>query len=340
MDSIAMFMSSDRLREEHGMLNRLAVGLMNDGMQVTRVIPPFHKDIPPEYERSVSIIPKIHTQFAVPYLQRKVLSEKLCAELKKQKTTSIVCFGNDAAKIGASIAPILDIPLYQEVITMREANRVKKNAPVTRWLGATPSIERAVIERVGEDRAVFVPLGVASLPTRNELSNTKTKCVVLLNASDKPKSTHNVLQALIAHPELHIFLELDGKKDHKVWSAVEEANLLERTTCLQNVAALRSLLQEADLVILPSSTMPMRTVLLEAMERGVPVLSTKISGFDMLVNGETALIVDESWDTPLDTILQDQDLRNRQQRAATTLVATNYGSASQIAALQLAISLF
>lgn len=335
-----MLMSSDRLQEEHGMLNRLAVGLMNDGVQVTRVIPPFSKDTPPEYERSVSIIPIIHTQFPVPYLQRKVLHEKLCASLKKQKTTSIVCFGKDAGRIGSSIAPLLDIPLYQEIITMREAKRVNKNAPVTRWLGATPSLERAMIERVGEDRAAFMPLGVGRIPIQEERADSQTACVVLLNASDEPKSTINALQAIVAHPDLHVFLELDGKKDHKIWSAVAEANLLDRTTCLQNVASLRSLIVETDVVLLPSSTMPMRTVLLEAMESGVPVLATKIDGFDMLIDGETALFASDSWDKSLHTILRDHDLRDRLREAATTLVATNYGSAAQIAALQAAVTLF
>jgi glycosyltransferase involved in cell wall biosynthesis len=340
MNSIAMFMSSDRLREEHGMFNRLAVGLMNDGVQVTRVIPPYYKDIPPEYERSVSIIPRIHTQFPVPYLQRKVVHEELCTALKKQKTTSIVCFGKDAARAGYTIAPLLDIPLYQEVKSIREANNVKKNAPVARWLSATPSLERVIIERVGEDRAAFMPVGVGSISPQDQRDDSQTKCVVLLNASDEPKSTNNVLRALVAHPQLHIFLELDGKKDHKIWAAVEEANLLERTTCLQNVAALRSLIVQTDLVILPSSKMPVRTVLLEAMESGVPILSTKIEGFDMLVDGETALFSDGSWDVPLKTIIQDQDLRDRLCEAATTLVTTNYGSAAQIAALQAAVTLF
>jgi len=304
------------------------------------VIPPFFKDVPPEYERFVSIIPRIHTQFPIPYLQRKVLHEKLCTSLDKQKTTSIVCFGKEAAKIGACIAPLLDVPFYQEIITMHEAKRVKKNALVTRWLGATPSIERAMIERVGEDRAAFMPLGICPIPAQGERTDSQTTCVLLLNASDDPKSTINALQAIVAHPELHIFLELDGKKDHKIWSAVAKANLLERTTCLRNVASLRSLIMETDVVLLPSSTMPMRTVLLEAMECGVPILSTKVEGFDMLVDGETALFASESWDKPLDSILQDHDLRDRLRRAATTLVATNYGSAAQIAALQAAVTPF
>jgi glycosyltransferase involved in cell wall biosynthesis len=76
------------------------------------------------------------------------------------------------------------------------------------------------------------------------------------------------------------------------------------------------------------------------MESGVPVLATKIEGFDMLIEGETALIVEDSWTEPLRTILQDDDLGTRLGSAATTLVATNYASAAQIAALQAAVTPF
>ena len=131
MSSIAMFMSGERLDQEHGMLNRLAVGLMNDGEHVTRVIPPSSNNIPTDYEQAVSIIPRIHTQFSFPFLQRKELLENLCSELKKQKTNSIVCFGVDVTKLGLAIAPLLDIPLYQEVISMRG----NKHSGVCQFLG-------------------------------------------------------------------------------------------------------------------------------------------------------------------------------------------------------------
>lgn len=333
-----MFMSKNRLKQEHGMLNRFAVGLMNEGEQVTRVLPHFNGDTPPDYEQAVSLIPKFHTQFSLPFLQRKEIIATLSTALKKAKVTSIVAFGNETLQLSIATASILKIPIYQEIISMREAKRVRKNTPVTRWLGATPSMERAITERVGEDRSAFMPLGVATIGERIPSDSSPTTFVIILQASDAPKSTIKLLEALKAYPNTHVFLELDGKKDHKIWSAVKETNALGRTTCLQNIAALRSLIVETDLLILPASNMPMRTVLLEAMVRGVPVLANNIDGFDMLIDGETALIAPGTWEGPLKTILEDHDLRSRLSHAATSLVATHYGSAAQIAALQAAVT--
>ncbi|MBT5408899.1 MAG: hypothetical protein HOK75_01395, partial [Phycisphaerae bacterium] len=44
--SVVMIMSQDRIDQEHAMLNRLVVGLANDGNQVVRIVPPTPHDEP------------------------------------------------------------------------------------------------------------------------------------------------------------------------------------------------------------------------------------------------------------------------------------------------------
>lgn len=338
--SIAMFMSPERLTQEHGMLNRLAIGLINEGEQVTRVIPPFVNGVSPEYEKAVSIISKIHTQMRIPWLQRKEKHSLLSDALQKSNTESIVVFGKSASPIGTTIARQLGIPLYQEVTNMRQAKRIRRSSITSRWLAATPSIERAVTERVGADRSSLMPLGVATVPEQSHEAEPLTKCVVVLNASDEVKDTSAVLHALQPVPDTHVFLECNGNRDQHIWSAIKETNMHDRVTCLKDVASLRKLVIQADLIILPSSRMPVRTVLLEAMESGVPVISTFIPGFDMLVDGETAILVHRTWAQPLQSLIEDKDLRLRLGIGAQKLISRNYGSAVQIAALQAAVTPF
>ena len=112
-----MFISKNRLEQEHGMLNRLAVGLMNEGEQVTRVLPHFEGDTPPDFEQAVSLIPKFHTQFSLPFLQRNEIILTLSNALKKAKITSIVAFGHETLQLSIAVASILEVPIYQEIIT-------------------------------------------------------------------------------------------------------------------------------------------------------------------------------------------------------------------------------
>ena len=115
--------------------------------------------------------------------------------------------------------------------------------------------------------------------------------------------------------------------------------MLERVTCLRNVGELRSLISQTSLIILPSRKMPVRTVFLEAMRCGVPIVSPEIKGFDMLVDEETALIVDGDWNEPIHRIIQNPDIGLRIGAAGSELVATHYGSATQIEAFEAAFSL-
>ena len=336
--SVTMIMSTDRLTQEYGMLNRLAIGLMNDGEQVTRVIPPFQNDTPPEYENVVSIIPRLFSPIPIPWLQRKEKLGVLLEAITKAKTTSIVSFGKSSYSLSCLLANQLEIPIFQEIFSMQQAKRVKRNSVVKRWLAATPSIEQTIIERVGEARCELVPLGIATMPELEETSHLKTRCIVALNASDEVKKTRSILHACNTIPNTHVFLECHDPQDHKVWSSIKETDMHDRVTCLRDVAPLRKLIPQADLVVLPSTIMPVRTVLLEAMSNGVPVISRKIPGFDMLVDGETAILVDQAWGEPIKSLLEDSDLSARLGENAKKLIEANYGSTTQIAALQAAIT--
>jgi glycosyltransferase involved in cell wall biosynthesis len=113
----------------------------------------------------------------------------------------------------------------------------------------------------------------------------------------------------------------------------------DRVTCLRDVSALRQLVVHADLVVLPSATMPVRTVLLEAMLSGVPILATQMQGFDMLIDEETAIIVQGSWENGLSILLDDPSIGHRIGALGSTLIAQKYGSAVQIAAFEAANTL-
>ena len=335
-----MFMSQNRLDQEHSMLNRLAIGLINEGEQVTRVIPPFQNNDTPEYEKVVSIIPRLLSPTHIPLLQRKEKHAALFDALKKAKTTSIVSFGNSSFSLSCSMATQLEIPIFQEIYSIQQVKRVKRRSIVKRWLAATPSIERAIIEKVGQGRCSLVPLGITPALNQEQTFDSQTQCIIVLNASDDAKETRSVLGILKKIPNTHVFLECKGRKDHKVWASINDLNMHGQATCLRDVASLRKLIPQADLLVLPFSRMEVSSVLLETMDSGVPVISTHIPGFDMLVDGETAIVVDQSWEQSIKSLLDDSDLRSRIANNARKLISMNYGSAAQIAAFQAAITPF
>jgi hypothetical protein len=71
----------------------------------------------------------------------------------------------------------------------------------------------------------------------------------------------------------------------------------------------------------------------------VPTLTTQIHGFDMLIDEETAIIANGSWDNSLSMLLDDHLIRERIGRNGSSLIAQKYGSAVQIAAFKASITL-
>ena len=68
---LAMIMSQKRLAEEYGMLNRLAVGLLNDYANIIRVIPKNKNEAFDEHENAVSIAQRLEVEMPTAWINRR-----------------------------------------------------------------------------------------------------------------------------------------------------------------------------------------------------------------------------------------------------------------------------
>ena len=337
--TVAMIMSKDYLEQEHAMLHRLVVGLLDEGIQVIRVVPESETESLPSYETTVTFAKRIETPMPVSRMLRNKRREDIEELFTKHDVSTIVGYGKDAMKLALDVAHNLEVRVMCEVVSMKDAMRVKKKLPIWRWLAATPSIEQEIARRVGVERVALVPLGVTNHNSKTKDCDAHHTCVVVLDAAGDVKNTNEILESLTLFPNIHIFLELAGKHQQRIWKQIRKLEMHDRVTCLRDVSALRQLVVHADLVVLPSATMPVRTVLLEAMLRGVPILATQMQGFDMLIDEETAIIVQGSWENGLSILLDDPSIGHRIGALGSTLIAQKYGSAVQIAAFEAACTL-
>ena len=111
-------------------------------------------------------------------------------------------------------------------------------------------------------------------------------------------------------------------------------------TCLGNASELRSLIPSADALVLPNPEMPLRSIVLEAMSAGVPVVCAPNDAYDMLIDDETALFVTEQYETALLRVLNDKQISQLIVNNAHTLIEESYGSSKQVAAFDTLLSLF
>lgn len=334
--NILMIMSSDRLNQEHAMLNRIVVGLVDEGHQIIRVVPATDNDEISPHEKAVSLTKRITSPMPVSWLLRKTRSEDIARRLEKISIDAIVAFGKDGIQVALGLSPLLDAPVLKEVISMHEAKRVRTSSSILRWLAATPSIERTIARRVGDDRVSLVPIAAATSHNVSHVNNSNkasSRCISVLDAAANPKTTRLILESLKNIQDVHLFMELTGRHQHVIWKHIEQLEMLDRVTCLRDMASLRPLILETDLLLLPSERMPVRTIVLEAMLHSIPVVATSIEGFDMLVDIETAIITNGSWDQSIQQGL-DPTIAKRIGEAGRRLVEEQYPSSVQIAAFE------
>jgi glycosyltransferase involved in cell wall biosynthesis len=337
--TVAMIMSKDRLEQEHSMLNRLVVGLANEGTQVIRIVPSTPNDEPAAYEKAVSLAKRIATPMPISLILRTFRKEELIKQMGKTKIQGIVAYGKDAQQVAFDIAPHFDAPILKEIISMQEARRVRKSSKVWRWLAPTPSMEKTIAQRVGANRVALVPLAASRSTTPEPNQPNKKRCIAVLDAAADLKATGQILEAAKDFEDTHLFLELTGSRQQKIWKLAHKLGILNSVTFLRDMASVRTLIVQCDVVVVPSKTIPLRSILLEAMLASIPIVSTSIDGFDMLVDDETAIITDGEWGEPLCRILDDPQLAARLGKTGARLIHEQYASAIQIAAFEAAFTL-
>ena len=76
------------------------------------------------------------------------------------------------------------------------------------------------------------------------------------------------------------------------------------------------------------------------MLASIPVVASKIAGFDILIDEETSLLVEREWKEPVERVLADRTLAAKLGKNASALIADKYTSATQIAAFEASFILF
>ena len=92
-----------------------------------------------------------------------------------------------------------------------------------------------------------------------------------------------------------IAMELgDSRTDMHVWAKARELDLLDRIVTIGNIDQLRSLLTCATAVVIPDQGQTLRTIIPQAMHRGVIPVVAEDPDMDFLEHERTALTVQSS----------------------------------------------
>jgi hypothetical protein len=137
-------------------------------------------------------------------------------------------------------------------------------------------------------------------------------------------------------PSFMCFLDASGADQHALWLAGRQLNLLDCLTIVSHEASTRDWLMHSDLVIQPQAAGVARTLTLEAMAAGRPVIAVADEALDYLHDGRTAMIVPqalspERWAQQLVEMLRDPAMLLRLGESARQYVRQHHSPAQYIA---------
>jgi hypothetical protein len=303
------------LMQELTTLRRMVVGLVDEMVRVVRVVPQWVEQR--EDVQTMTCQQIVYGGARWRWL-RDVQLRRAAAQLREMEVDVLHVMDGSLQAAGTRLGAIIEAPVVCSVWSSAEAAALRthpQGLPAA-YMAATPSLLEAVQRRVGPHaQTVLAPPGVYSSDASQHkpLEDPKgtLSCVVV---GDGRADVHylallqGMAKASRKLPQLMYFFYTVSTDQHQLWQAAEKLDLLEQMTVVPFDPGSRELLMQADVVIQPQPLGSVRSLVLEAMAAGRPILSVADPVLDYLLNGKTAKVLahpgPDDWATALVNLVE------------------------------------
>ena len=341
---LAMIIDDERLRHEQSMLNRLSIGLMAEGVQLSRIVPNTSSgELVDVAEQRVALASRIETSMKVLPWMRQSRANRIAESFGKTLPDVLYAIGEMAWLVGADLAQALERPLVIDVCSMMQARTAPQPARgsfIAGYIAPSQPMADVLVRRFSAAMVHLVPLGIAS-PSETAavtLDSQQTIAMAIIgNAADL--SAYSAMLEGISRvagniATLQIFLELQGPHEHEIWRRAEQLNLLPYVSAIADAATYRSLLTHCDLLLMPERRGELRSLMIEAMALGLPVIAGEDSALDLLIEDKTSIVVKRAtaseWAERIGAVLNDPASARKIALQARELVLQRNRSSDQV----------
>jgi glycosyltransferase involved in cell wall biosynthesis len=332
---------------ERAMLERLEVGLADEGVRVIHAIPDSLRDQPPGgvYSRVItysSNLPRFMRGLVAGRLGREL--EQLDDEEGTGELDLIHVFGGASWDIARELAIDMDALLVLEVwrsglieraLTM---GRVAGKPPLL--MAPDPAIEQRL---VGSESTVRLALwGVhATDPPRRILPEDRASSVMLVGTGRDAPAFAAALEGLAiaarTHPNMLIFCDALAARRAGLWTLARKLDILDRFSLIAEIESRRDLLIHGDILVQPDAHGEQRSTLLEAMAAGLIVVAQEDPMSTILQDGVTARLIKAgsaaAWALALGSVLDDVTGARALGQRAHDYVRSNRRASDQVRAV-------
>jgi glycosyltransferase involved in cell wall biosynthesis len=341
---VAMIIDDERLRQEHTMLNRLAIGLIDQGVRLTRIVPDtIDVEAVWRSEQRIALAPRIEVPLRVLPWMKRTRAATIAEQFERTPPDVTYAVGFRSWPIALDVAKLLEKPVALGIwraSLIRKAARLHSNKHVAAYIAPTRQIAEALEKRVDPDLVSLVPMGVAIPAQRKQVLKDMQQVIgIAAIGSGKDVPGYEAMLGGISriirdYPQMQIVLELRGPHQHDIWRIARRLDLLNAISGIEDAAQHRPLLTCCDIMLVPESYGELTSVLIDAMAAGIPIIARQDSFLDMLIDNETALLVSEAraqdWADRLTLLLSNPERALQLGRSAREFVQTHHSSGIQI----------
>lgn len=295
---IALIADTAWLDEDLAYFRQLVVGLIDEQAQVTQVIP----DRVPLGEAGAFGERVDWTDHAWPII-RRVRLRRLLPRLDELGVNLIHALNHRVWDGGLDLAERLNIPILLGATCRLDAAAAprtakRQTATQTSFAATTTPIADSLRKSVGPDTPVEVCRQGVHVPSEPEPFNADgVLCAVVTGDGEHDAQYEAVLTAIAhivtKHPQSQFFFDGQTSDQRQLWQAARRHNLLAHISLIPRRLGHHEMLLRADLLIQPQTLGRSRSLTLQAMAVGVPVLALNDPWLDYLIDGRTAWVVPE-----------------------------------------------
>ena len=341
---VALIVDRERLLREPAMLRRVSVGLAEQEIQVTAILPEPADGAPEECPLVVSA--ELSARLKVPLWIRPIRARQLASALTAAPPDLLHAVGDDAWTLALDLARVIDRPVTLDLWSAEQLRRVPPGRAASRVAGyvvPTEALAAAVRQRVEPGLVSHVPMGVADPGQPHDIPPAgKQSLSLAIIGSGQDTVGHRAMLTGLSRlinelPQLQACLELRGPNEHEIWRHARRLDLLGHISAIVDAAMHRPLLTGCDVLVIPEQIGQVRSIILQSMALGMPIVAAEDPYLDMLVDDETACLVDpgdaEEWTDKLRRVLTDADLAAALGRGARACVLEHHQPQEQVTRL-------
>lgn len=318
---IAMIMDEERLEHEQVMLNRLSIGLISEGFQVTRIVPTdmsaWHVQLG---EKLIALIPRLEVEMRVlPWMKANRVA-LLSKRLEKSPPDVICAFGDQAWKIGLDLARKMDKPLLVNLWShrqLRKAPHGRGAGQIAAYTVPTATMSDLLVEWIDPELISIVPMGVSQPSRPRKLLDESDELIsAAIVGGCRDISSYRALlgglsRVVKEYDQLQLILELRGPHQHEIWRYARKLKLLDKISTVPDASPHRKLITRCDVMMIPERYGEHYSLTLEGMANGMAILAARDPALEMLHDQENALLVEndhpEEWAQQLTRLIADPE---------------------------------